>query len=317
MFNYKNVYIEEWFSIVGPKAKETNLKKYNLSINDYYFNESTFEKAEVKMQKVILNYFNRNSKPSVLVASDLMDQMTSSAIGAKNVSIPYLGLYNACASSVSGLITIANMLSFKNIKDGLFITSSHNLTAGKQFRFPTEYGAPVPKRSTITATGAIGIKLTKKETKYKIVSSTLGMVTDSYVKDAYNMGAVMAPSAVRTIIDHLKNQNKSPEDYDLVLTGDLGEVGKKIFLELLKKENIKLKNYEDAGANFYQKNEASGASGPAVLPLYFFNNTIYNKKYKRILLLATGSLHSPLLVNQKESIPAVTHAIEIEVSKWL
>ena len=85
--------------------------------------------------------------------------------------------------------------------------------------------------------------------------------------------------------------------------------------ELLKKENIKLKNYEDAGANFYQKNEASGASGPAVLPLYFFNNTIYNKKYKRILLLATGSLHSPLLVNQKESIPAVTHAIEIEVSK--
>ena len=127
------------------------------------------------------------------------------------------------------------------------------------------------------------------------------------------MGGVMAISAIATFNEHLKNRGKSEEDYDLILTGDLGACGSKIFKRVLKSEGYNLKKYMDAGENFYKKIDCSGASGPTVLPLFLFNNIVHNKKYKKILLLATGSLHSPLLVNQKMSIPSVTHALEIEV----
>lgn len=315
MFNYKNVYIDDWYSIIGPKEKsDGNLKKYNLGLNDYYFNEKTFEKAEVKMQKFVLNHL-KNSDTDVICASDLMDQMIVSNLMAEEEDIPFLGVYNACASFAAGLISIANMIQAKGIKNGIYITSSHNLAAEKQFRFPVEYGAVKPVRSTFTATGAIGVKVTNKEGKIKVISATLGRVKDSFVKDAFNMGGVMAISAVSTFKEHLKRSHKDESYYDLILTGDLGACGSKIFKKILGKEGYNLKNYMDAGENFYKTIDCSGASGPAALPLFLFDNVIHNKKYKKILLLATGSLHSPLLVNQKMSIPSVTHAVEIEVER--
>lgn len=313
MFNYKNIYIDDWYSIIGPKEKsDGNLKKYNLALSDYYFNEKTIEKAEVRMQKFALNYF-KSSKIDVVCASDLMDQLIVSNLMAEEEDIPFLGVYNACASFASGVISIANMIQSKGVKRGVYITSSHNLSAEKQFRFPIEYGAVKPKRSTFTATGAVGVSLNNTSGKIKIISATLGKVKDSYVKDAFNMGGVMAISAIATFKEHLKNRCKSEEDYDLILTGDLGACGSKIFKRVLKSEGYNLKKYMDAGENFYKKIDCSGASGPTVLPLFLFNNIVHNKKYKKILLLATGSLHSPLLVNQKMSIPSVTHALEIEV----
>lgn len=315
MFNYKNIYIDDWYSIIGPKEKsDGNLKKYDLALSDYYFNEKTFEKTEVKMQKYVLNHF-KTEKIDVVCASDLMDQMIVSNLMAEEEDIPFLGVYNACASFASGVISIANMIQSKGVKNGVYITSSHNLSAEKQFRFPIEYGAVKPKRSTFTATGAIGVKLNNIAGKIRIVSATLGKVKDSFVKDAFNMGGVMAISAIDTFKEHLKNARKTEKDYDLILTGDLGACGSKIFRKVLEGEGYNLKNYMDAGENFYKKIDCSGASGPATLPLYLFDNVIYNKKYKKILLLATGSLHSPLLVNQKMSIPSVTHALEIEVER--
>lgn len=315
MFNYKNVYIDDWYSIIGPKEKsDGNLKKYDLGLNDYYFNEKTFEKAEVKMQKFVLNHL-KDSSIDVVCASDLMDQMIVSNLMAEEEDIPFLGVYNACASFAAGLISIANMIQAKGVKNGIYITSSHNLAAEKQFRFPVEYGAVKPKRSTFTATGAVGVKVTNKEGKIKVVSATLGRVKDSYVKDAFNMGGVMAISAMDTFKRHLEKSHKDASYYDLIITGDLGACGSKIFKKVLEKEGYNLKNYMDAGENFYRAIDCSGASGPATLPLFLFNNVIYNKKYKKILLLATGSLHSPLLVNQKMSIPSITHAVEIEVER--
>ena len=313
MFNFKDVYINDWFSIVGPKESKSNLKKYNLSIDDYYYNEKTFEKAEIKMQNVVLNYLLKTHNPDLIIGSDLLDQMIITNMALKNRNIPYLGIYTACSSSTLGIINLANMLSNKNIKEGLYITSSHNLNAEKQYRFPIEYGAPKPVRSTFTATGSIGFTLSKIPSKLKVINGTIGCVIDSYVKDAFNMGAVMAPSAVDTLKRHLKLTKTNIDDYDLILTGDLGKVGANIFKELLKKDNINLKNYLDAGSMIYNNDEYAGASGPTVLPLVFFSNIVNIKKYHKILLIATGSLHSPLLVNQKNSIPSISHAVTIEV----
>lgn len=315
MFNFKNIFINDWFSIVGPKESESNLKNYDLTMKDYYYDEDTIEKAEIKMQNVVLNFLTRSNKPSLIMGSDLINQLSITNMSMIGRNIPFLGIYSACASSISGLILLSSMIDSKQIKSGTYITSSHNLTAEKQYRFPIEYGSPKPKRSTFTITGCIGINISKKESNIKIINGTIGNVIDSQIKDVYNMGAVMAPSAVDTFLRHLELTKTTPNDYDLIITGDLGKVGMKIFKELLLKNNIKLKNYQDAGSQIYSNNEYSGASGPPVLPLYIFNNIIYNKKYKKILLLATGSLHSPVIVNQKNTIPSITHALTIEVIK--
>jgi stage V sporulation protein AD len=315
MHNYKNVYINNWFSIVGPIEKNSNLKNYDLALDDYYYEEKTFENAELKMQKITLNYLTKIGKPDIVLGTDLLDQLIITNMNLADRKLPFMGLYSACASSVGGLIMMANLIESKAIKEGIYITSSHNLTAEKQYRFPVEYGAPKPKRSTFTATGSIGLIVSKREGNIRLINGTIGNVIDSKIKDANNMGAVMAPSAVDTLVRHLKKTNTTVNDYDLILTGDLGEVGVKLFRLLLKEQNINIKNHIDAGASIYSNNEYSGASGPAVLPLYLFDNIIYNKKYHKILLLATGSLHSPLLINQKNSIPAITHALTIEVIK--
>ena len=315
MYKFKNVYLKDWYTIVGPLESESNLKNYNQTISDYYFGEKTFEKAEIKMQNTVLDNLLEKNSPELIIGSDLLNQLIISNMSLKNRNIPYLGLYSACASSVGALITLSSMIDSHKIKEGLFITSAHNLTAEKQYRFPVEYGSPKPIRSTFTTTASVGIVLTNKKTSYKIVNGTIGCVVDSYLKDTSNMGGVMAIGAAHTCLRHFKETNTSPNDYDLILSGDLGKAGENIFKELMKRENFILKNYKDAGTLIYQNKDYSGGSGPAVLPLVFLSNIINNKKYKRILLLATGSLHSPTLVNQKNTIPTITHALTIEVIK--
>ena len=316
MFDFKNIYINDWFSIIGPLESQTNnLKNIDLTMPDYYYGEKTIEKAEIKMQKIVLNYLIKKDKPELVIGSDLINQLSITNMTLINKNIPYLGMYSACASSIGNLITLGTFIDSKKIKEGLIITSSHNLTAEKQFRFPVEYGAPKPERSTFTTTGSIGIIVSNKQSNIKIINGTIGNVIDSQIKDVYNMGAVMAPSAVDTLLRHLELTKTTPKDYDLILTGDLGKVGTSIFTELLKEKNIKIKNHKDAGTILYSNKEYSGASGPTVLPLVLFNNIIYNSKYKRILLLATGSLHSSIIVNQNNTLPAITHALTIEVTK--
>jgi len=172
MFNYKNVYIDDWYSIIGPKEKsDGNLKKYNLGLNDYYFNEKTFEKAEVKMQKFVLNHL-KSSDIDVICASDLMDQMIVSNLMAEEEDIPFLGVYNACASFVESMLIGANFISSKQINKVCLLTSSHELTSERQFRFPIEYGSLKAKYTTITATGSVGCVISNEKTKCKIISST-------------------------------------------------------------------------------------------------------------------------------------------------
>ena len=319
---YTNVYLNDYFTLVGPLEKESHLKHFNLTMDDYYFGQKTFEQAEIKMQSVVIdNILKRNclnnSDISLLVGGDLTNQIAITSYSAKNYNFPFLGIYSACATFVESLIVASNFVGFADYKKIISVTSSHNLTAEKQFRYPIEYGAPRPHTATFTTTAAISTLISRKPSKIKIESSTIGTPVDMGISDANNMGAVMAPAAASTLACHLKELNRSIDYYDLVLTGDLGCVGAKILEEYLaKNHNIKMKKYLDAGCELFLDSQETyaGGSGPACLPLVLFNKILESKKYKKILIIATGALHSVALVNQKMPIPAIAHALSLEVS---
>lgn len=320
-FAFSNLYIKDAYTVAGPLEKEGQIKKFDATMDDYYFQEKTFEKAEIKMQRLaiesLMHKHNLNeSTIDFMVGGDLSNQIAITNYTASKYEIPFLGVYSACATFAESIIIAANAMQAKDKKTSIVITSSHNLTAEKQFRFPIEYGAPKPKRSTFTATASVAALLTKEPSHIKVESATLGIPVDMGIKDAFHMGAVMAPAAASTLVRHLEELKRDVNYYDLILTGDLGSVGSDILKEFLKQTHgIKLKNHMDAGTEIYQPYQEtySGASGPVALPLVLFNKVIKSKRYKKILCIATGSLHSPVMVNQKNSIPAIAHAISLEV----
>jgi len=318
-FKYNNVYIKDYESIAGPLENQGNLR-YPNTIKNYYYNEDKLEDAEIKMQNICLNNLikrnNLNNKIDLVTGGDLLNQITITSYNLVNKEIPFLGLYNACATWNEALIIISNMLENNQIKNGIAITSSHNLNAERQYRFPIEYGSQKKSYTTFTTTGAAAMLLTTTKTNLKIESSTIGTIVDYGIKDSSNMGAVMAPSAAATLNKHLKELNRNIDYYDLIITGDLGKLGSELFLKLIKEDyNLIPKSYIDAASIIYKEEQDTfqGGSGPVVIPLVLMNKILKEKKHNRILLLATGSLHSPLMVNLKKSIPSITHAVSIEV----
>lgn len=314
-FIYKNVYINNYYSVAGKYENNGNLKGVNRYLKDFYDNESTIEDCEIKIQREVLSNLI-NKKTELICGGDLSNQLSLSSYSVKDLNISFLGLYSACATFVSSIIILANSINGRLIKEGLAFTSSHNLCSEKQFRFPVEYGALKPIYSTFTCTGSVGCNVSKYPSRIKVISSTIGSVVDYGIKDANNMGAVMAPSAVDTLIKHLEYTNTKVNDYDLILTGDLGLYGADLFKMILKKDyGINIRNYIDSGSIIYNKEQEkySGGSGPVCLPLVLFNNILNNKRYKKIIVIGTGSLHCPTLVNQKKSIPSTSHLISLEV----
>lgn len=314
-FKYNNVYINDCYSVAGKYENNGVLKGVNRYLKDFYDGEKTIEDCEIKLQKEVISNL-KNKDIELVVGGDLSNQITTTSSGLVNNNISFLGVYNACSTFISSLIILSNFIDTNLIKEGIAITSSHNLASEKQFRFPVEYGAIKPEYSTFTCTGSVGCLVSNKKSDIKILSSTIGSVVDMGIKDANNMGAVMAPSAAKTLYEHLKFTKTNIKNYDLVLTGDLGKYGKELFQIILKKDyGIKLNNYIDAGSIIYKKEQEkySGGSGPVCLPLVVFNNIINSKKYKKILVIGTGSLHSPTLVNQKHSLPSISHLISLEV----
>ena len=318
---YKDVYIADVSTVVGPyEAKGPLSKRFDRSYEDMYFGTDSLETAEVKLMTdsidILLNKLKKDkSDIDLFIAGDLQNQIATSSYTAGKIKRPFLGIYSACATNTEGLIIASNFLESKTCDEIVVSVSSHNMVAEKQFRHPTEYGAPKPGTATFTATGGASCYLTTKKSKVRIASSTIGIVQDYDQNDPMDMGAVMAPAAAQTLMEHLKNLKIEPNFYDLILTGDLGRTGSKLFLEVLKHNNINLTNYQDAGSMLFKEEHFanSGSSGPVTLPLVVFNKIIQSKKYKKILLLATGALHSPTLVNQHEEIPAISHALSLEV----
>lgn len=325
---YNNVYLNEVSTVTGPYESNGPFSKlYDRSYDDFYFNTKTWEQAESKLiddsVDILLAKIGKTRFDIDLhISGDLLNQITASNYAASRLKIPYLGIYNACASSVEGLIIGANMVEAKQVNNVITSVSSHNNSAEKQFRYPVEYGGPKRKTTTFTTTGGASAYLSREKSLIKIESSTIGIVEDLGVKDVYSMGAVMAPAAASTIYRHLNDLKREVGYYDLILTGDLGIYGKKILKEYMKVEyNIELNNYDDAASMIFDINEQpvySGGSGPACLPLVAYSYIIDEMKkgkLNRVLLVATGALMSPTTVNQKETIPSIAHAISLEVEK--
>lgn len=319
-FKFNNVYIKDAFTIAGPLESEGQIRKFDLSMDDYYYGEKTFIDAEIKMQRVVIDnllYKNKlGKKIDVLIGGDLSNQLTITNFAAKNFAIPFLGVYSACASFAESMLIASQFIESNTIKNAICITSSHNLNAERQFRFPIEYGAPRASTTTFTATGSVGAILTSDKGNVRVESATIGRVEDYNQKDATHMGAVMTPAAASVLMEHLSDLKRNVDYYDLILTGDLGEIGSTILKEFLKVNyGIKLKNHMDAGCEIFLKSQEvyAGSSGPVTLPLVLFNKVLKNKKFKKILIIATGSLHSKDTTNQSKTIPSIAHAISLEV----
>ncbi len=326
-FKYNNVYLSNVSSIVGPIEDRGPLSKYfDSSYDNLYCGMSTWEQAECKMLidsvDMLLYKVNRLRQDIDLhISGDLLNQIVSTNYASASLSIPLIGIYSACSTSVLGMIIGSNMIDASQIRNCIVSTSSHNNGAEKQFRQPVEYGGPKKKTATYTVTGAASLLLNSKKSDIRIESATVGKVIDLGITDSSNMGAVMAPSAASTIYEHLKETKREIDYYDLILTGDLGVYGKKILKEYMKLEyNIELKNYDDSACMIYdleKQDVYAGGSGPACLPLVF-NSYIYPKMkrgdIKKVLLVATGALLSTTMVNQKLSIPSISHAISLEVN---
>ena len=311
-FKLKKSYLGESSSISSQNEK-INTK---FILDDYFGGENTSEDSEIKMEKTILNDLATMRNIDLVIGGDLSNQLGITNETMSSYKYPYLGLYSACSSYVEGLIISSILLNSSNLKNIVTLVSSHNLDAERTFRYPIEYGSPRKVTQTFTATASIGTFITKEETRIKLESCTIGKVIDYGISDANNMGAIMAPSAADTLINHLKDLKRDVSYYDVILTGDLGKLGSELFKEILSRNDITLKKHIDAGSILITDKSLTdqGASGPVCLPLILTEKILKDKKYKKILIIGTGALHNTTMVNQKKTIPSISHAVSLEVN---
>lgn len=303
---------------LGPYSTiSSNIEKISTTFNseDFFNGEKTCEDGEVSMQMKVLNDIISKNDIDLVIGGDLSNQIGITSMVMSEKEFPFLGIYSACASYVEALILASALVSMPAYKNIACITSGNNLVTERTFKYPIEYGSPRRFTQSFTATGAVAGIVTKKETNVIVESATIGKVVDYEINDVNNMGAIMAPAAADTLIKHLRDMKRDISYYDLVLTGDLGELGSELFKELLAKHDITIKNYIDAG-NILIKDKTKtdiGASGPICLPLILYEKILKSKKYKTILIIGTGSLHNITMTNQHKNIPAISHAVSLEV----
>lgn len=312
-------------SIVGSKEGEGPLAKYfDTILTDDTYGEKSYEKAECKMVKEAA--FKAISKSGLqkeiidyMLGGDLLNQIITSSFAAREIGIPFFGLYGACSTMTESL-SLGSMLIDGGYADNVIcMTSSHFSSAERQYRFPLELGTQRPPTAQWTVTGAGAAILAAKGAGPYITHVTTGKVIDLGIKDVNNMGAAMAPAAADTIAQHFKDTGFEPRDYDIIATGDLASVGRELADDLLKKQGLNISNiYTDCGIEIFdsQKQDThaggSGCGCSAVVFCGYFYDNLKSGKYNRILLVSTGALLSPTSSQQGESIPGIAHAVTIE-----
>lgn len=312
-------------SITGPKEGEGPLREYyDVILTDDMYGEKSWEKAESKMEREVVKLAIDKAKLhpeqiDYMFSGDLLNQIISSSFAARELQIPYFGLYGACSTMTESLSLAAMMIDGGYADYTIAATSSHFSSAERQYRFPLEYGGQRPPTAQWTVTGAGAAVLSNTGSGPYVTYVTTGRVLDFGVKDANNMGAAMAPAAADTILRHFKDTGFSPESYDLIITGDLGQVGKELTLDLVKKGGYDITNiFTDCGVEIYdisRQDVHSGASGcgcSAVVFCGYLYKELQKGNLKRILLISTGALLSPTSSQQGESIPGIAHAVAIE-----
>ena len=311
-FNYKNVYLEDTSLIAGPYEAKGPLKKYfDKCYDDLYFGEDSWEKAEIKLVRDSISMILKKNgikkdEIDLVVGGDLLNQITATTYGTYGVGKGFIGIYGACSNSVLGMIVGSNFIESKNVSNALVCVSSHNMSSEKQFRNPTEFGAPKPQSATFTSTGGACCLLTNNKSNVKVECATLGRIIDYSQNNPNDMGRVMAPAAIDTLKRHFEETERDPSYYDLILTGDLGRYGKEIVIDYMKSV-YDLEKQEEVLA---------GGSGPVCSALVKFGyvfDELKKKKLKRVLLVATGALLSSTMVYQKQNINSIAHAISLEV----
>ena len=312
-------------SIVGPKEAQGPLAEYfDQTLEDEFWGEKTWEKAESKIIKETVNtVISKSGVPSdqidLMIAGDLLNQCISSSFGLREANIPFLGVFGACSTFVESMC-IGSICVESFAKNVLCATSSHFCSAEKQFRFPLELGNQRTPTAQWTVTGSGAAIITQSGMGPYITHITPGKIIDMGIKDANNMGAAMAPAFCETLITHFLDTGRSPNYYDAIISGDLGHVGKEIAIDIAKARGYNIKpNYNDCGVLIFDKEKQdthSGGSGCgcccSVFSGYFFKQ-LKAKKLKKVLLIATGALMNSTSSQQGESIPGIAHAISIEI----
>ncbi|MCU9612419.1 stage V sporulation protein AD [Caldibacillus lycopersici] len=314
----------------GPFEREGRLADdFDVLHEDLWMGEDSYEKAhrlliEEAIQVALEKGSIQKNQIQFMILGDLINQITPSSFAARTIGIPYFGIFGACSTSMEGLALAAFILDKGGANNIVTGAASHNATAERQFRYPTEYGGQKPPTAQWTVTGA-GFAIVSKQNNSnqnepKVTTATIGKVVDMGLSDPFNMGGAMAPAAVDTIAAHFKDTGRDPSYYDLIVTGDLGKIGRATALDLFHQQglNIMEDKFQDCGLMIYKEDQPiqAGASGPASSATVIYGHLIKQLKqgkYKKILCVATGALLSPMTVQQKESIPCIAHAVSIEI----
>ncbi|MFB4211720.1 stage V sporulation protein AD [Shouchella sp. JSM 1781072] len=318
------VYVEARGTAVGPKEGKGPLgHSFDHVFPNLMCGEKDWQSAETKlMEKAIslcLHKENiKNNHLDLFVAGDLTNQSTVSSQIATKLNIPFLGSYSACATSIENLLVAGMWINGGGAKRVLCASSSHLGVCEKQFRFPIEFAQQKPDTAQTTVTGSGAVVLGRHQSMIQMTEGIMGRVVDFGIKNPYELGAAMAPAAANTLLEYLQQTNQSPADFDLILTGDLARSGSEIFKKLLREHGIvKVEDYDDCGVMIYGTSQQAfaGGSGAGCCASVVFGHVfdqLLAKQLSRVLIIATGALHSSNTVQQKKTIPCIAHAVVFE-----
>ncbi|MBQ7330965.1 MAG: stage V sporulation protein AD [Oscillospiraceae bacterium] len=317
--------ITGWASVAGKKESEGPLADYfDITSKDTYFGQKSWELAEKQLQKLALDTLLKKlnmqrQEIGAVFSGDLLNQCIGSSYPLRNTGIPHAGLYGACSTMAESLMMASMCVSGGFSDKVVAMTSSHFASSERQYRFPLGYGGQRTPTAQWTVTGAGAAMVCSAGKGPRIESCTMGAITDLGIKDANNMGAAMAPAAWSTIKAHFEDLKVGPEDFDLIVTGDLGQLGKDLLMELAGKDGVNLGGkLTDCGTLVFDQTiqdvhcGGSGCGCSAITLCGYLLNQLNRGKLQKILFCGTGALLSPTSTQQGLPIPAVCHAVCIQ-----
>lgn len=323
-FKFGNAAITSFAAVVGKVESEGPYgDEFDEVVEDNKGGAETWEQAEAMLQsKALQHAMDKISlvpeKMDLIFAGDLLNQCTGSSYGLKDFYVPFMGIFGACSTFAEALLLSASMVNAGYVDNCAAVTSSHFSSAERQFRFPLNYGGVRTPTAQWTATASGAAIVTSELKPPYICAATVGKIQDMGITDMNNMGAAMAGAAYDTISRHFKHMGTHPENYDLIITGDLGLVGSELLYDLFKRDGVAIEKWhKDCGLMLFDRESqdvhagGSGCGCSASMICGHFLKRVQTGDLKRILYAATGALMSPTMVQQGGSIPGICHAVEI------
>lgn len=315
------IYIHSWASAVGSKETAGPLKNhFDLTFDDDLLGQPTWEKAETQLVRSAVKTALDKGEVTLpqldfMTGGDLLNQCTASSFASRDFSVPFLGLYGACSTMAEGLL-ISSVFIDGGMKYALCEASSHFCSAERQYRMPIEYGSQRSPAAQWTVTGCGAVLVSDEPSEIMITRAKIGKIVDLGVTDISNMGAAMAPAAFDTINEFFKETGTSPSDFDLIVTGDLAQVGHDVVVELFNRENVDISPYyDDCGCMIFDGQDThaggSGCGCSASVLCSILLKRMREGEINSLLFCGTGALLSPTTSNQGESIPGICHLVEL------